>query len=144
MEKEIVLKYKTLAQEQIRIFGKKFVINNKNNCKIKINNIEQNITEYYCNEKNENEFIIKLSIINEIKDMSYMFDECKNLLSIDNFDLLDTSKVTNMSCMFLECESLISISDISNWDTSNVTNLRFLFFSCLLIWNTCFVNVKIH
>ena len=30
MEKEIVLKYKTLAQEQIRIFGKKFVINNKN------------------------------------------------------------------------------------------------------------------
>ena len=57
MEEEIVLKYKTEKGKRIRIFGKKFVENNKNKCKIKVKEEIIEIEEYY--EINQNDKRIK-------------------------------------------------------------------------------------
>jgi len=84
-----------------------------------------------------------------VYDWSNMFEECRNLIEIQNFPTdveilasrymfyacnkltsipnLDTSKVTNMSNMFYNCNKLTSIP---NLDTSNVTNMSNMFFAC--------------
>ena len=63
-------------EENIRIFGHEFVKNNKNKCKMVIDNKECEITEKY-NIKNydNNKLEIKLKGI-DITDMSKMFAEC--------------------------------------------------------------------
>ena len=38
--------------------------------------------------------------------------------------------VTNMSSMFEWCSSLSSLPDISKWNTNNVTNMSFIFYDC--------------
>ena len=63
-----------------------------------------------------------------VTDMSYMFDGCESLTTIDvsNFD---TSNVTDMRVMFSGCKSLTTI-DASNFDTSNVGFMRYMFSGC--------------
>ena len=65
---------------------------------------------------------------NECINMSYMFNYCKSLTSLDvsNFD---TSQVSDMSQMFNSCESLTSL-DVSKWDTSKVTDMSDMFSYC--------------
>ena len=97
---EINIIYDIKQENKIRIFGAKFVENNRNKCKMIIDNKEYEITEEYNikNYKNNNN---KLKII---------------LKGINN--------VTDMSGMFSWCSSLSSLPDISNWNTNNVTNMR--------------------
>lgn len=89
-----------------------------------------------------------------VVDMSYMFDNCPNLKSLD-LSMLNTSKVTTMRCMFMgneltsvnlknfdtskvstmygmfwECKNLKSL-DLSSFDTSNVTDMSYMFEDCL-------------
>ena len=61
-------------------------------------------------------------------DMSYMFNNCINLASLDlsNFN---TAKVTNMSYMFANCQSLTSL-DLSSFNTANVTDMSYMLNSC--------------
>ncbi len=63
-----------------------------------------------------------------VTTMSYMFDGCFSLTQLDvsNFD---TGNVTNMNRMFCNCRSLTSL-DVSNFDTSNVTNMYRMFYDC--------------
>lgn len=67
---------------------------------------------------------IKLLNTSNVTNMSNMFYNCNNLLTIPNFD---TSKVTNMSNMFQNCGQLITIPQLN---TSNVTNMRYMFADC--------------
>ena len=60
-----------------------------------------------------------------VTDMSYMFNKCKKLTSLD-LTSFDTSKVTNMEYMFAENSSLTSL-DVSHFDTSKVTNMNRMF-----------------
>ena len=60
-------------------------------------------------------------------DMSNWFSDFYNLETINNLDLLDTSKVTNMKDMFASCASLTTIPQL---DTSNVTDLSRMFYYC--------------
>lgn len=67
-------------------------------------------------------------------DSSWMFSsndsECfRNLESIDDLSLLDTTSVTNMSNMFLWCSSLSNF-DLSAFNTSNVENMQGMFNFC--------------
>lgn len=95
----------------------------------------------------------KLLDTSEIKDMSFIFAEMKNVENIDlssfdtsnattmtamfynstfkNLDLssFDTSKVTMMNAMFQACRNLTDL-DISNFDTINVTNMSDMFMFC--------------
>lgn len=63
-----------------------------------------------------------------VTDMSYMFNMCFELTSI-NAKTFDTSNVTNMGSMFSSCVKLSTL-DVSNFDTSSVTNMSNMFYGC--------------
>ena len=151
---EMTIRYKINENEnRIKIFGNEFVENNKNNCKIKHNGKEYELTKYFEIENNANEDIleIKLEGIKNIVNMSCMFLDCPSLINLPDIDKWNTSNITNMSSIFnnnVSGSSLISLPDISKWDTSNVTDMSFMFQNCSLLsslpdisrWNTS--NVK--
>ena len=64
--------------------------------------------------------------VSNVKDMSYMFDECESF----NQDISkwDVSKVIYMMYMFSGCESFNQ--DISSWDISNKTETSYMFADC--------------
>ena len=103
----------------INIFGIIFVMNNRDKCKMIIDNKENEIAEkYYVNSNNNNN---KLNII---------------LKGINN--------VTSMNGMFRYCSSLSSLPDISKWDTNNVTNMNEMFYGCLNIIITKIIIKKFN
>ena len=153
IDKCILIKYIINDNKTIKIFGSKFIENNKDNFKLIINGEEKEICEYLdiqnlIKDKNRNTIEIKLKIVNPFTDLSYMFSDCKNLFSIDNISNLNTSNVEKIKSLFFGCTSLAYIPDISKWDTSNVIDMGDLFSGCSLItslpdiskWNTS--NVK--
>ena len=69
-------------KENIKIFCKKFVENNRNICKMIIDNKEYEISEKYnIKNYNKNKLEIKLKGINNVYNMSFMFDGCSLLSS---------------------------------------------------------------
>ena len=115
----------------INIFGKEFIENNKNICKMIIDNKEYEISEKYdIVNFNNNILEIKLKGINNITNMNYMFCGCSSLSSLPDISKWNINNVTNMSSMFSECSSLSSIPDISKWNTNNVTNMFDTFNGC--------------
>ena len=72
---EITIIY-IIQEDAFNIFGYEFVKNNKNNCKIEIDNIEMEITDSYSANDNidKTELKIKLKGINKLTDLSYMFN----------------------------------------------------------------------
>ena len=99
--------YEEEDEQIINIFGAEFVKNNKNICKMIIDEKEYEISEKY-----------KITNFNN------------NILEIK---LKGIENVTNMSCMFDGCLSLSSLPDISKWNTNNVTNMSEMFYGCLNI-----------
>jgi len=152
---EIKLTYKNNNDiNNLKIFGDKFIKNNKDNFILIINKIifelvsEINIKKFY---KNINLSQIEIKLIQKqkiITDISYMFYDCLYLLSIDNFSNFNTCNIINMSYMFYDCSSLASLPDISKWKTNKVENISYMFYGCKLLnslpeiskWNT--INVK--
>ena len=118
-------------EENINIFGSKFVKNNKDICRMIIDDKEYEITEKYNIEKyNNNELKIKLKGIDNITNMSYMFSQCSSLLSLSlsSIPKSNVNKVTDMSYMFYGCALLSSLSGISKWNTNNVTDINGIFY----------------
>ena len=75
------------------------------------------------------------------KNMSNMFYNCSNLISLDLSEW-NTSNVTKMEYMFQNCTNLTSLNT-SGWNTNNVTTMTYMFYSCnnlnkldLSNWNT--------
>lgn len=66
-----------------------------------------------------------------ITTMSYMFNNCRNLLELDlsNFN---TSNVTSMFVMFTGCSALEEV-DLSSFDTQLVTDVSSMFADCAKI-----------
>ncbi|MDD6737536.1 MAG: BspA family leucine-rich repeat surface protein [Prevotella sp.] len=63
-----------------------------------------------------------------VTDMAYMFDDCKNLKSLD-LSSFNTNNVSDMSRMFYNCSSLTTL-DLSNFNTNNVSNMSSMFYYC--------------
>ena len=143
---------KNLEKEEdtINIFGSEFVENNKNICKMIIDNKEYELKVKY-NIKNYYNKILKITLkgIDNVTNMSWMFSECSSLSSLPDISEWNTNNVTNMIAMFYKCSSLSSLPDISKWDTSNVTYMSYMFYGCSSLsslpdiskWNT---NNVIH
>ena len=142
-ESSMTLKYtpnlKKIKDNKMKIFGRKFVDNNKDNCILIINGKELPLSEYYILKKNDlknNELEIKIKQTNTIKDMSYMFhaestEPSIYLTSIINISNWNTSSITDISYLFSNCTQLTSVpADISNWETINITNISNLFYHC--------------
>ena len=118
---------------EIKIFGKEFIKNNKSNCKIIVKGKEQAITEYLqINDSiNENEELeITFKEINKIENMSYLFSGCLSLKKIEGISEFISKYVNNVSNIFNDCSFLKSLPDILNWDTSNVTDMSYMFRNC--------------
>ena len=71
--------------------------------------------------------LVSLSYLDtsDVTDMSYMFQHCTNLTSLD-VSSFSTSNATNMYGMFEECTNLTTL-DLSSFDTSNVTIMSWMF-----------------
>ena len=90
---EITIEYYNKG-ETIKLFDEDFVSNNKDNCKIVIEDKEYELLENF---------------------------ETKNLKNKDNdivqVKLKGISNISNMCCMFYECPGLNTVNDISDWNT---------------------------
>ena len=150
---EIELNYKPnndkeKNKEKVRIFGAKFINNNIYKCRILYKNKKYELKEFfedidpYYDRKDTIKFVLKG--VNNITDMSDMFNECYLLSALPDIEKWDTSNVINMSNTFAKCRSLSSMPDISKWDTSNDIDMSYMFSGCnqmkslivLSNWNT--------
>ena len=66
--------------------------------------------------------------VSNVTNMSYMFDECKELESIGDISKWDVSNVRFMPFMFSECKKFNQ--DLSEWNVSNVTDMKYMFYEC--------------
>ena len=82
----IIIKPKKNYKDKIRIFGENFVNNNQDKSKIIYKNKVYELKEYFDdidkNYKHKDNIIFKLKGINNITDMSYMFADCDNIISL--------------------------------------------------------------
>lgn len=70
----------------------------------------------------------------KITNMSYMFNGCHNLNTID-LSQYDTTNVTDMSHMFSGCDNITTINLPNTFNTSNVSNMDSMFSGCTLLTN---------
>ncbi len=66
----------------------------------------------------------------EVTNMSKLFCECNELISLPNLKFFNTEKVKDMSFMFFGCEKLKDIYGIGNWKTENAKNMSNMFAYC--------------
>jgi len=102
---------------------------NKSNTELYINDKKYEYKKYFKPDK-EGIYIIKLKFNIYIKDLSFMFVGCENIINIDLSSFQDTKNVNNMRDMFCGCNSLKTLPDISEWDTRNVTDMVGMFSGC--------------
>ena len=82
--------------------------------------------------------------VQNVLDMSEMFNDCQSLTSIPDISNWNTNSLTNLSGIFYCCCSLLKLPDISKWNTNHVINMFAIFKDCLLLkslpdiskWNT--------
>ena len=129
---------------KIRLLGKKFVEKNKTNCSLIINGeIEELKEEYQLPDKDTKLNVILLKENDIITNMSYMFYDCENLLSISDESKWKTNKITDLSYMFYNCVSLEKLTKVlENLDTSNVENMTYMFSGCKLLSELNVINWK--
>ena len=131
---EVIIKIKTKYEvEVIKFLGEEFVKNNKNHCKIIINEKEYELFNKIKNKDlklTDGFFEFKLRGINKINNMKRMFSDCRNISKLIFSSDLDIKNVTNLSNMFSNCKSLTELPDISKWDTSNVIDMSGIFSEC--------------
>ena len=111
-----------------RIFGEKFVENNKDNITLIINGKENElISEYNLKEGGNN---IQIIIKNKLTNLEYMFYNCLSLINIEELAYLNTKDVNNFSYIFGGCSLLSNIKPLKNWDVSNGINFSHMFYGC--------------
>ena len=108
--------------------GEKY-INEEIGAKIKImngNRIENLTFKKRFNKLGIN--IIKFIIQEKLNDMSYLFNKCSSLKSV-NFYNVETIQVNRMVAMFQFCKEL-EFLDLTEFKTSNVNDLSNIFYEC--------------
>ena len=143
------------VEDNIKIFGKTFVKNNKNKCKIIFNNKKYKLTEeFFIGDLDIDVFYIILTDLQNISDFSYMFYGCNNLLKIfrikdeDDSDIVneliseesseEKSYLDNKIYYDFVCEiSLNNNSETIKEPKNNITNLSNMFAQCELLESLC-------
>ena len=136
----MTIKYKVgKSTRNLKILGNKFYNNNKENCKISVNNqnpvnLKNNILEVNEIMRNKKEVEIKLIETDIIEDMSYMFgrvSDDEDKIPVQEVSInWNTENVKNMSKLFCECNELTSITNLDKINTEKVKDLSFMFFGC--------------
>ena len=121
---EINLKYMTREEGEQKIFGWRFVGNNKDNISLIINGKESElVSESYLKEGENN---ITIRIKNTLTNLSEMFCFCESLYNIEELKYLNTGNVTDFSAMFEYCK-ISNINALENWDTSKSETFKSMF-----------------
>ena len=105
---------------------------NESNTKVYINDKEIKYKKYFTPKK-EGIYDIKIVINIKMKDISFIFADCFNILSID-FSSFDTSYSTNMRSMFYDCKQLKNIN-FNSFCTRNACDMSFMFYRCTKLDN---------
>ena len=131
---EITMTYKIKQNKEnkINLFGKKFVERNKDNCFLFIKGVKTAlISEYnFENKQPDDKLKIKLIGVNNINDISHMFEGCDCLVNVEFLQKINTFRFKNMNSLFSGCTSLTELPDISGWNTSNVEKFCYMFNKC--------------
>ena len=149
---DINIEYKIINKNnKVKIFGKEFVDNNKNNCQIIINDkvreLTQNIDINTC-QLIGNEILkvqLKINDLSKMTNISYMFSGCKELYALPDISCINLNNLNGIDHLFSLCELLSNIDEnISYWDISKVTDISYIFNGCKSLislpdiskWNT--------
>ena len=136
----ITIKYKINEKSQenqyVKLFDEIFFKNNKDKfSSVKINKrkINELKTYYrYLEDDEKLELELEEDPKKKVVDMSYMFNNCKNLVSVD-FSKYNTKNVTSMEAMFQLCPLDELHDSILSFDTTNLLNIRAMFCKCIKI-----------
>ena len=104
--------YKNLDLNSIKIFDKEFISNNIKRANIIINNKEYKLKGNI--ENSEFKTFVKIKFLDNIINLNLMFEGCKSLSHIYNFQNLNTKYLKTINGLFYGCDSLIYINDISS------------------------------
>ena len=109
---------------EIKIFGKKFVKNNKRNIYLEIEGKKIEIKEKYKCISKDDKIKIKIIIKNNINEINMykMFSNCRDLISLNGISNWKKIKLINMSKMFYNCIFLEKLPDINKWNMSETEN----------------------
>ena len=102
------LEYKVINEGKIKLFDYFFVDKNKDKCKIIYNGKEYELSEYFEVDKHYNyndSIIIQLRINNNITDISEMFWNCEELLSIKDIPNINYYHISNLNKSFSDFNS---------------------------------------
>ena len=111
---EMKIKYKINKSKEIRLFGDKFVENNKKNCKIIIDKKEEDLVSWKEIDDTKNEFLeITLKGLKNITNISNIFNGCSTLVSLPDIKNMNLKNVTDISYAFYGCSSIEVMPDIS-------------------------------
>ena len=125
--------YNNENENETKIFGTKFVENNKNNIELIINGIKDRLIENYKLKQGDNN--IRIIIKNKLINLGYMFDGCESLKNIDELKYLNTKDIINFAYIFHGCSSLSDIKPLENWNVSNGKNFSYMFNGCSSLSN---------
>ena len=110
-----------INDKEIKILNEIFISNNMRRAKIIKNNREHTLKD---NIKNESQnYKIKVKFLDNAIKLNSMFQKCKSLSKVKNFQNLNTKYIKTIDHLFSECSSLIYIDDISNWNTNYLKNM---------------------
>ena len=128
---EITIIYKNFRNEKyIRIFGDKFIDNNRNICKIIYDNKEYNLFPYLKIKEKRPQYVIILKGIKQLNNIEYMFDGCVCFYDIPDIKNWNTEKIIKMNRLFSGCKLIKSLPDISCFNTRNVIDMGDMFSGC--------------
>ena len=122
-----------IVGNEILVLDEIFVRNNIKHCKLIYNNKKNNLkSKLVINDsiKTRGVLNIKLTGINNVRNMYKIFFNCSNLISLPDINKWDTKYIINMSRIFCACTSLSSLPDLSSWKTNNVINMAGMFWQC--------------
>ena len=129
---EIIIQYINNDKSRTNLFSKKFVKINKDKVDLEIiGRKQQNLLTQHKFKSKEDIITVKLIIKENVFeiDMSEMFANCYNLISIDGIAKLK-AKITSRYKMFYNCIHLNSIKDIEYWKISENIDNYLMFYNC--------------
>ena len=83
--------------------------------------------------ENEKEYIIRIKFHTLMKNCSYMFFNCPNIIQL-NLSSFITTEITNMNHMFGRCYKVKDI-DLNNFKTDKVNDISYMFSKCKKLLN---------
>jgi len=121
--------------EKIRLFGKKFVKNNKDNCYLLIDGKRNELIEQFkLNDKQRNQNIMEIKLVEienkSINNLDYMFFNCSCLKALPDISNWNLKNVTSIYAMFYNCISLMSLPDITKFDQDKLFDMNWRIYGC--------------